>query len=580
MRLQRKALILSIAICGLVLTGAALLRPSRTAGRPAAPASRPEPEGCTVIMVGKDASTDGSTMTTHTADCGMCDWTWRHVPAADHKPGAVRKIRNISQFKTWPPAEGLKWDMVNKEPAGLDLPEVPHTYAYHHGMFGYMNEKQLGIGESTIGNVRKLENPTPVPKFNVSELTLLAMERCSTAREAIQLMGSLAEKYGYGYLDGGEMLAVADPKEVWVFEIMPVGPLWTPQSGKPGALWCAQRVPDDHVAVCPNESRIGEIDLANKDYFMASPNVMSFAVENKLYDPASGKPFSWKRAYSPSEGSAVSSEGRRARMWRFFNIVAPSLAFKPEMENMDYPFSVKPEKKLSVGDVMAMTRDKCRGTALDPVRGIRGGPFSNPNYWGTTRMIGTRNAEYTTITQCRGSLPDPIGGIVWINFGAQDTACYMPFYAGATEIPKSFSVGDHWTFNRASARWASDYVDYHAQVAYDQAMTEVGAAIGKWEGGALARTAEIDAKALELYKKSPAKAKDFLSGYCLNNAQSVVDAWWKLGDEIFLKYKHLSIYDTSKRTYGRYALKYPDWWKKAVKAYDAFNDPLPAATGH
>jgi dipeptidase len=580
MRFQRKALIISIAICGLVLTGAALLKSSRAADRPAAPASPPEPEGCTVIMVGKDASTDGSTMTTHTADCGMCDWTWRHIPAADHKPGAVRKIRNISQFKTWPPAEGLKWDMVNKEPAGLDLPEVPHTYAYHHGMFGYMNEKQLAIGESTIGNVRKLENPTPVPKFNISELTLLAMERCATAREAIRLMGSLAEKYGYGYLDGGEMLAVADPKEVWVFEIMPVGPLWTPQSGKPGAVWCAQRVPDDHVAVCPNESRIGEIDLANKDYFMASPNVVSQAVDAKLYDPAGGKPFSWKRAYSPSEGSAVSSEGRRARMWRFFNIVAPSLAFKPEMENMDYPFSVKPEKKLSVGDVMAMTRDKCRGTALDPVRGIRGGPFSNPNYWGTTRMIGTRNAEYTTITQCRGSLPDPIGGIVWINFGAQDTACYMPFYAGAAEIPKSFSVGDHWTFNRASARWASDYVDYHAQVAYDQAMTEVGAAIDKWEGGALARTAEIDAKALELYKKSPAKAKDFLSGYCLNNAQSVVDAWWKLGDEIFLKYKHLSIYDTSKRAYQRYGLKYPDWWKKAVKAYDAFNDPLPAATGH
>jgi dipeptidase len=580
-RSKRTLLVLFVVLAGLTVSAAALIQSHRAADRAAAPeAAALEPEGCTVIMVGKDASTDGSTMATHTADCGVCDWTWRHVPAADHKPGSTRKIRNISQFKTWPPTEGLKWDLVNKEPSGLEIPEVPHTYAYHHGMFGYLNEKQLAIGESTIGNIRKLGNPTPVPKFNISELTLLAMERCTTAREAIQLMGSLAEKYGYGYLDGGEMLAVTDPQEVWVFEIMPVGPLWTPQSGQPGALWCAERVPDDHVSVCPNESRIGEIDLANKDFFMASPNVVSYAVENKLYDPASGKPFSWKRTYSPSDGSAVSSEGRRARMWRFFNIVAPGLAFRPEMENMDYPFSVKPEKKISVADVMTMTRDKCQGTAFDPVLGIRGGPFSNPNYWGTTRTIGTRAAEYTTITQCRASLPDPIGGIVWINFGAQDTACYMPFYAGADAMPKSFAVGDHWTFNRGSARWASDYVDYHVQVVYDQAMTEVQAALDKWEGGAVARTPEIDAKALELYKKSPAKAREFLTGYCLNNAQNVVDAWWRLGDEIWLKYKHLAVYDTAKRTYGRYALKYPDWWKRAVKAYDAYNEPLPAAAGH
>jgi len=117
------------------------------------------------------------------------------------------------------------------------------------------------MGESTIGTVRKLENQTPTPAFDLTMLTIIAMERATTAREAIKIMGELAEKYGYGFHDTGEMLAVADPNEVWIFEIMPVGPLWTPKSGKPGAVWCAQRVPDDEVSVCPNESRIGEIDL-------------------------------------------------------------------------------------------------------------------------------------------------------------------------------------------------------------------------------------------------------------------------------------------------------------------------------
>jgi dipeptidase len=528
---------------------------------------------CTVIIVGKDASTDGSVMTTHTCDCGLCDWTWRHVPAADHKPGSTRKIYHVHQYKTWPPSEGLKWDLYKKDFTGLEIPEVPRTYAYHHGMFGYMNEKQLAIGESSIGCQKKMVNSTPTPKLDITMLTLLAMERCATAREAVQLMGSLAEKHGYGFNDDGEMLAVADTKEVWVFEIMPVGPLWTPQSGKPGAVWCAQRVPDDHVSVCPNESRIGEIDLDNKDYFMASPNVVSFAVEAKLYDPASGKPFNWKRAYSPSEGSAVSTKGWLSRLWRFFDLAAPSLGLKPETANMDLPFSVKPDKKVSVQDVMAWTRDKCQGTIFDPVKGIGGGPFKNPNYFRTTRTICDNRAEYTTITQGRGSLPDAVGGLVWISFGPQDTSCYMPFYAGAGELPKSFAVGDHWVLNRDSARWAFEYVDFHVQPVYAEALTDVKAVQAKWEGEAAARVAEIDKQASELLAKSPKRAAALLTGFGLNNAQNVVAAWWKLGDDLLVKYNHLSAYDAPKRGRVRGKPDYGDWWKRAVKAFEALMAP-------
>lgn len=529
--------------------------------------SRPA-DNCTSILVGRLASVDGSTMTTHTCDCGLCDWTWRHVPAARHKPGETRKIYHISQFKTWPPTEGLKWDLVKKDFTGLEIPEVPYTYAYHHGMFGYINEKQVAIGESTIGNVRKLDNPTPTPAFDITMLTIIAMERASTAREAIKIMGELAEKYGYGFHDNGEMLAVADPKEVWIFEIIPVGPLWTPQSGKPGAVWCAQRVPDDHVSVCPNESRIGEIDLNNPDYFMASPNVISCAVENGLYDPASGQPFNWKKAYSPLNESAASSNGRYQRLWRFFDLVAPSLKLSPSTPNMDLPFSVKPDRKLSVADVINLTRDRSYGTPFDPVKGIRGGPFKNPNYYRQTRTICDSRAEYSTVTQCRDWLPDPIGGIVWISFGSQDTACYMPFYAGVTELPRSFSIGDHWVFNRDSARWAFDYVDFHVQVIYSEAIKDVEQAIQQYEKPIIDQIPEIDRKALEIYKKNPKEAARFLTGFCLNNAQNVVRAWWDLGDQLLVKYNHLYLYNVEKRTYQRRFPVYPDLWQKAVRAFD------------
>ncbi len=541
-----------------------------------APAWQPdsEPEGCTVIMVGKSASTDGSVMTTHAADCGVCDFTWRHVPAADHKPGETRKIYHIHQIRTWPPSEGNKWDLYKNDFTGLEIPQVPRTYAFHHGVFGYMNEHQLAIGEATIGNARKLSNPTPAAKIDITMLTLLAMERCRTAREAILFMGGLAEKHGFGFHDGGEMLAVADPNEVWVFEIMPVGPLWTPTTGKPGAVWCAQRVPDDHVSVCPNESRIGEIDVRNKDYFLASAHVISLAVGQGLYDPKAGRPFSWKRAYCPSEASARTNP-RRARIWRFFDLAAPSLKLPADTPNMDFPFSVKPDRKLSVQDVMAMMRDKCEGSEFDPLRGMRGGPFGNPYYDGSTRTIGTNHAEYTTVTQSRAGLPGPVGGIVWLALGSQDTSCYVPFYAGVTDLPDSYRVGDHWVFSRDSARWAFDYVDYHVQVVYAAAIEDVKEAQAKWEAPAIDRTAEIDKRAVELYAQDPSKAAEFLTGYCLDNARSVVAAWWELGDRLLVKYNKFGTYIAEKRTVERSRTQLvPDWWKKMVKVYDAFLEPV------
>jgi dipeptidase len=555
----------------LVLSGGVNLAPGGVSG-PSSDLDRAS-EACTVIMVGRDASTDGSVMSTHAADCGVCDFTWRHVPAADHKPAEKRRLYNIDQVRTWPPSEGGKWAMVLKDPTTVEIPEAPHTYGYHHAVFGYMNDQQLAIAESTIGNVRKLSNPTPTPATNITMLTLLAMERCRTAREAIKLMGSLAEDYGYGYHDGGEMLAVSDPKEIWAFEIMPVGPLWTPKSGKPGAVWAAQRVPDDHVAVCTNESVIGEIDPGNPDVFMASAHAESFAVEAGLYDPKGGKPFSWKKAYSPTDGSAMSTGGRRSRTWRFFDLVAPSKKFKPETPNMDFPFSVQPDAKLSAKDVMALTRDKSEGTVFDPVRGLRGGPFKNPNYYKGTRLISVSNVEYTTLTQCRSWLPDPIGGIVWVALGPQDTSCYVPFYAGATDIPKSFSVGDHFVLDRGSARWAFDYVDFHTQVAYNAAIEDVQAARQKWEGGALDRIAEIDTLAGDLYKRNPREAVKYVTGFSLNNAQNVVDAWWKLGDDLWVKYNHLGLYDAEKRRGGRIPTANPEWWNKAVRAFDVLSEP-------
>jgi dipeptidase len=572
MKFSRQAFLVLFVFMALILA-TPIFTQSQDQGSCAVCTSPADRENCTVIMVGKNASVDGSVISTHTCDCGVCDWTWRYVPAADYPAGSMRKIFYVDQFSTIPPSQGLKWDRVKDDLAGLEIPQVPHTYSYLLGAFGYMNDQQVAIGESTIGCREKMENKTTTPKMDITQLTLLAMERGKTAREAIRVMGDMAEKYGYGHTDEGEMLAVSDPNEIWIFEVMPVGPLWTPKSGKPGAVWCAQRVPDDQVAVCPNESRIGEIDLNNKDYFMASPNVVSYAVDNKWYDPQGGKPFNWKRAYSPNEVSASSSKGSRVRLWRFFDLVAPSQKFSPDTPNMDFPVSIKPEKKLSVYDVMVMTRDKCQGTPFDPARGLQGGAFSNPNFlpygfelegkkYNTPRVIGVNRAEYVTVTQCRGWLPNPIGGIVWLAWGSQDTSCFFPLYNSITEIPHSFEIGDHWEFNRESARWAADYVDFHTQVLYSYAIQDVRKAQVRWEKSAVDRTSLIDKNALELYQKDPAQAVRYLTDYCLGNASAVINAWWQLGDQLLVKYNKVWVYDSLNRK--RNPLIFPEWYLKEL----------------
>ncbi|MGM0465185.1 MAG: C69 family dipeptidase, partial [Acidobacteriota bacterium] len=387
-----------------------------------------------------------------------------------------------------------------------------------------------------------------------------------------KLMGQLGEKYGYGFHDSGEMLAVADPEEVWIFEIMPVGPLWTPESGKPGAVWCAQRVPDDHVSVCPNESRIGEIDVENKDMFLASSNVISLAVDKGFYDPEGDEPFSWKKAYSPAQGSALSSKGRRGRLWRFFDLVAPSKNFQPDTPNMDLPFSVKPDKKISLKDVMDLTRDKYKGSMFDPSKGIKSGPFNNPNYfqsfrykderYSSPRCISVNNVEYTTITVSRSWLPNPVGGVVWLSMGAQDTSCYMPLYAGMRNLPKPLTVGDHWEFNRDSARWAFDYVDFHTQVVYSHAIEDVKKEQHIWEDGAIKRASAVENTALELHQKDRTLAENFLTDYSISHALRVIEAWWDLGDKLLVKYNHLRIYDAEKRRSQR--LSYTEEWKEAL----------------
>ena len=525
--------------------------------------------GCTTIIVGKDASADGSTMTSHTADCGYCDSRLIYVPAEDHKPGEMRPVYlyilgypryvGVERGSGYHPKAGE----VPTEPLGY-IPEVEHTYAYFDAVYGVMNEHQVAIGECTCG-ARTRANPLPEGEalFDIAAASRVAMERCTTAREAVQLMGDLCVEYGY--YGSGETYTVVDGNEAWVWNI-----LATPDENS--AIWAAQRIPDDHIAVMANQFTMREIDLDNPDYFMASDNIFDVAIAQGWWIPAEG-PFDFTRAYSRVYDPIRYYSLRRK--WRIYDLLAPSYGFKPWVEDSyttEYPFSIKPDKKVSVQDLFTVFRDHYEGTEFDLTKGMAAGPFGNPNRYrsgaaerliegGTwERAISMFRTDYTTVIQSRNWLPASIGGVMWFTPDVSATSCFTPFYAGVTELPKAYSTGNRLAFTRDSAFWAMNFVGNWADLKYSYMIKDIEAKQDELESKMLAAQPAIDEAAKLLYNQDPELARQFLTDYCNNTANSVVAEWWDLADFLIMKYIDGYV-NVPKVGEG---VGYPLWWLKEV----------------
>ncbi len=516
------------------LLGLALLALSFPAGSqaPSGPAAaQPEFESCTSILVGRLASVDGSTMTSHSCDSGT-DRTWMTiVPNARHKPGATAKVY-LDPKRTKGPNDPDRLETG-------EIPQVPETYAFLDAAYPIMNEHQLAIGETTIGSRRELVSENGI--IDAPELYRLVLERAKTAREAIRVADELTKAYGYN--DWGECFTFADTKEVWHFEIH------GPGKGKKGAVWAAQRVPDDEIGVSANAGRIRQIDVSDPGSYMASANVTSLAEEMGWWSKAGGKPFEFCYAYNPDSRTSL---GCRRREWRVLSLLAPSLRLHPESEN--YPFSVKPEKKVGVADVLAIFRDTYAGTDYDVTRTLttvnRKGetvkspvatPFMSGDLLGLFRIRRERTicspaATYLQVTQSRDWLPGPIGGVVWLGYDNPATTPHVPVYIGISQMPASYMVDGRWAFSRDCAWWAFRTVSRLANFRYQVMSQDVAKVWKEIEERAFAGQAKFEEEALALYKKDPKKARELLTKYTHDLANGAVAAYWKLADDLWLKY--------------------------------------------
>lgn len=483
---------------------------------------------CTNFIVGKSASVDGSVICSYNADSygmyiGLC-----HYPAAKHAKGEMRKI--------------VDWD--THKYLG-EIPEAAETY----NVIGNINEFQVTIGETTYGGRHEMVDTTGI--IDYGSLIYIGLQRSKTAREAIKVMTSLVEKYGY--YSEGETFTICDPNEAWILEMQGCG---GDKHNK--VVWCAVRIPDNAICAHANQSRIG-VFSAYKTEVLHSKNVVSFA-RNKGWYVGKDKDFSWKNTYAFPD-----FEGRRfcdARAWSFFNHFHDMSRWLPwalgkDANAEDMPLWILPNRKLSVQDVEMCMRDHYEGTPLSVADGedIGGGLWEMPyrpspltfevdgKQYFNERPISTQQTGFTFVSQMRNWLPRQIGGVLWFGNDDANMIAYTPIYCGNTIQPECYNTpgADDVTFSDKNAFWVCNWVSNMVYPRYSMLFPTLKQVRDSLENSYFKDQKQVEANALQLYKKSSEEAVKYLNSYSNDKAQSMLSDWKKMAYYMIVKYNDMVV---------------------------------------
>ncbi len=489
---------------------------------------------CTNLIVGRKASKDGSVIVSYSCDDYGAYGYLNFLPRGTHKPGDMRALYHYE----------------SNNYLG-EIPEAAETYQ----VVGLTNEHQLTIHETTFGGREELVD-TVSGLFDYGSLMFVTLQRAKTAREAVKVMGSLVEQYGYG--SGGESFSIADPNEVWIMEMIGKGP------ARKGAVWVAIRMPDDCISAHANQSRIRQFPLNDSENCVYSPDVISFAKE-KGYYKGKDKDFSFQAAYAPADFGAL--RYCEARVWSYFNRWAaedmkPYLSYAMgDVNGTPMPLYVKPKSLLTVQDVQNMMRDHYEGTPMDVQKDLGMGPWEMPyrptplsyevdgKKYFNERPISTQQSSMVYVSQMRSWLPNHIGAIIWYANDDANMAPFTPIYACTENVPSCYDqrTADTFHFSTRSAYWVQNWVSNMVYPRYSVLFPELQSVRDRLEQDYHSLQADIDARAAGMSKEDAVR---FLGAYTCRTAQSMLDEWNQLAQTLIVKYNDMAVKRTNKQ--GQY----------------------------
>ena len=477
-------------------------------------------EACTNLIAGKKATADGSVMTTYAADSHNLYGMLTHTPAAVHPKGAMRKV--------------VEWD--TGKPLG-EIPQIEKTY----NVVGNMNEHQVAIGETTWGGRHELADTTGNSIIDYGSLIQIALERSKNAREAIDVMTDLVDKYGYA--SEGESFTIADKDEVWVMEMIGKG-------AEKGAVWIAVRIPDEAISGHANEPRIRKVNWKDKKNLKYSKDVIDFA-RKRGYFNGKNEDFSFADAYA--EHPADTRRGCDARVWSYFR------RFKPEADSYyawcvgesdePMPLYIIPDRKVSLAEMQESMRDHFEGTPLNMTEDVGSGPNHVPYRWRpmefevdgkkylNERAIATQQTGWSFVSQSRDWLPDPVGGVLWFGTDDTNTTVYMPFYCSMTEVPSQVGPGDIITFDMDSNFWMNNWVANQAYNRYDLMIPEIRKVQSALENKFISSRPEKESQLVALVKDGNMEALvDEVNAEGAAFAKEATDSYRDLAQYLMVRY--------------------------------------------
>jgi dipeptidase len=484
---------------------------------------------CTNLLITSGASVNGSNMVSYSADSHTRYGVLVHYPASKFTKGSMLNI--------------YEW---GKERYLGQIPQVTETY----NVIGNMNEHQVVIGESTWGGVESLYDAQGVVDYG--SLMYIALQRAKTAREAIGVITTLANEYGYA--STGESISIADKNEVWFLEIIGKAPKMVDgKNVNKGAVWVAIRIPDGYISGHANQARITTFPKNDPENCLYAADVITHAREQGLYT-GDDNSFSFADTYGPADGATV--RGCDARVWSFFN--------KHSSEDMskylDYalghnlknrmPLYVKAKSKLSVKDVADMMRDHYEGTPMDMTNDIGAGGNALPYRWRpmgfevdgesyiNERAIATQQTGFWFVGEARPNIPDQIGGIFWFAVDDAATSPLTPVYTSSKEISQHYALGNGsmLEYSPTSMFWITNRIAQFSYLRYNHIGAEVRSVIDKHENEAFKRVAEIDRKAFDLLQKSPEKVAGLTTEFSVNSANDLFNKWKSLDEYLLVKF--------------------------------------------
>lgn len=475
---------------------------------------------CTNLIAGKGATTDGSVMMSYSADSHNLFGFLHHSPAARHPKGAMRKITD--------------WD--TGKPLG-EIPQVAETY----NVVGNMNEHQLAIGESTWGGREELADTTGQSVMDYGSLIYVALERARNAREAIDVMTDLVEKYGYA--SEGESFTIADKNEVWVMEMIGKG-------AEKGAVWIAVRIPDNAISGHANEPRIRKVDLKDKENVRYSKDLIKFA-RKRGYFTGKDQDFSFADAFAEHDPST--RRGCDARVWSYFRRFNDGadqyFAWVNADSNEPMPLYIIPDRKVSPEGMQDAMRDQFQGTPYDMTQDVGAGPYHVPYRWRPMeyevdgkkylmeRAIATQQTGWSFVSQSRDWLPDPVGGVFWFGTDDTNTSVYMPLYCGMTEVPAELAQGDVNTFDINSNFWVNNIVANEAYHRYDMMIPDIRKVQNKLEKGFFEQVKANDPKLKAMVEAGDMDAyRNAVNALGAQDAKEATDRYRDLAIYLFVKF--------------------------------------------